>query len=67
MNDSKIAAAVESLVTRAFQRETLVTIAAMYLIYSGRVTTMEEALATVATVTTLIAGRSWVKATKVTQ
>lgn len=53
---------LKSLIARAFERETLVTIAALYLIATGRVNSMEEAAATISTVTTLVLGRSWVKA-----
>ena len=62
MNDSMIVTAVTSLIRRAFERETLVTVAALYLIATGRVTTMEEATAVIGTVSTLVLGRSWVKA-----
>ena len=53
---------LKSLINRLFERETLVTIASLYLIATGKVTTMEEAAATIGTVTTLVLGRSWVKA-----
>lgn len=62
MSDRSIAGFFGSLISRAFERETLVTLASLYLIATGRVTTMEEAVATIGTVTTLVLGRSWVKA-----
>ncbi len=61
MPDSKIAAALESVLRRVFERETIATGIALYFVYTGRVQTMEEAFALIGTVVTLVTGRSWVK------
>lgn len=62
MPDSKIVGAIESVIRRAFERETIATGVALYFVYTGRVQTMEEAVALVGTIVTLVTGRSWVKA-----
>ncbi len=52
------------LLNRLFERETLVVIAAFYLVYTGRIENTETAAATIATVISLIGGRSYVKASQ---
>lgn len=53
-------------VDRLFERETLVVIGALYLLQAGYVTDVIEAATLSITVTSLIAGRSYVKANEKT-
>ena len=53
---------LKDLIIRLFERETLVVIGAFYLLYSGHVSTIEEAVTLMTTVVALIGGRSYVKA-----
>jgi len=54
---------VKDLFNRLFERETLVVIAAFYLVYTGQIERAEEAAALISTVIALVGGRSFVKAT----
>ena len=54
------------LVDRLFERETLVVIGALYLLQAGYVTDVIEAVTLMVTVTSFIAGRSYVKANEKT-
>ena len=53
---------VGDFINRLFERETLVCIAAFYLVYTGKVESAEQAAALISTVIALIGGRSFVKA-----
>lgn len=53
---------LRDLVNRLFERETLVVIAAFYLVYAGKIENVEQAAAIISTVVALIGGRSWAKA-----
>ena len=48
-------------VDRLFERETLVVIGAFYLLYTGKVADVTEAVTLITTVVALIGGRSYVK------
>ena len=52
----------KDLLVRLFERETLVTAFGLYMLYTGRITTVEEAASLMAVVGVLVGGRSIVKA-----
>lgn len=52
---------ISDLVDRLFERETIIVIGAFYLLYSGKIGSIEEAVTLMVTVASLIGGRSYVK------
>lgn len=58
-------AVLTDFVERLLRTETLVAIAAIVLVATGRVASIDEALAVAGPATALILGRSWVKGTGV--
>ena len=53
---------VKDLLNRLFERETIATAVGLYMVWNGRITTIEEAATLMGLVGFIVGGRSLVKA-----